>query len=409
MNSSNNYYSILRKNNAKEKIKNRSSVMVLVVLILVMLVSFNCAKSFAQSMYNDMKFSNENLISLGIARVDDLTNIRNPAIFSRSDIQHLENEGYIDCLSAYSIVSINLPIYCSSQNRDLSYRASSIRAVDPDFFSISNISFSDGDNFTETDSTSAVIGYNVALSNKLKVNDNLEITRENGTKHTVKISGIMNRLPAQKFNILLSKLNNSIFINASSDWVDEYTLFNSIYISTYPVNDNLMQQYCQNISEFFNYQEFKNRIAPTEVVTTESRLSVWDTTNIWMNYIILFALIFGGLLIFVLLFGMISKVTILVMDSRKEFIILSSIGASYRQLLNIISFKIMFIILKGGVIGALIALLIQNLISKYTNLPFTYSIPMAFISIIVSIFISEISVLIVMKREKSNLIIYESR
>lgn len=402
-----NYLLMLRRNSQKERARARSSTIILTVLMIIMLVSANTAKSFAQNMYNDMKLPNENFVMLSIARSSDPTNTRTPPVFSRADIKALSEKEYIDKISAYSTVSIILPIQCPSKDKEMNYRTSTIRSVDPDFFSLADITFMEGSAFSGNDDEHAVIGYNLALQNDLQVGDTLLITKEHLSQRTVTIVGIMEQLPAQKFSLLLSKFNNSIFINADSNWVRDTTLFNGVYLTTYTADDRAMREYCEDISNYFEYAEFRTQIAPTEIVVAENRLDVWDTTNIWMDYIMLFEAIFGVLLLFVLLFGMVSKVMIMVMDSIEEYKTLSFIGASFYQLVMVVSDKVLSMTVKGGIVGAVLALIIQIVFTHFTGIPFIFDIPIMLISIVASLIVCELSALLVMKHERKNLSINE--
>jgi putative ABC transport system permease protein len=311
--------------------------------------------SFKNKMYNEMKVSDEKVLTIALGNKSNTLNYTLLPVFDKSEEKIVkENPHVIDVSSIRGLVAKKITIQTKIKG-EKELISKSLYGANKNYFDNIGVDLREGRFFNSNNE--AIIGATVAKVSNASIGDNVAV--EYGDKvYNFKICGIFKEQKLQAYSEIPSMINNMIVISPNSDIFDNMKyIFISAKIDDVKNIDNVTK----NLTFKLNHdKEFEKLISNTgyEAVVV-SRKDVLNMIDEWFKYIYLFIAIISVFVALISIAGISNTMIMTIHERYQEIGIMKAIGASKMQIS-------MFYIVESlimGVIGTIVGLILGLIVS----------------------------------------------
>lgn len=332
--------------------KKRNSLTVLSIAISVFLVYviLTFSASFYNKMLNEMKISDENVVTIAFGNAENTLNYTCRALFNDKDVEYAKETEGLTNVSGVKGFSVNSIKKTDGKQILNTY----IYGIDEMYMNNLGLKLSEGRMMKGEDEI--IIGNSVSKASNLSVGDKV-LVQINNSVSEIKIVGIIERQKEQAFSTLPSEINQMIAMNKENKYFNDVN-YNCILGKAEDTKNlkNLSKDIISNISKDTKLIESLDGSGIGVVVA--SRQDVLDMLSRWFSYISIFVIILAIIINFISAVNIINILSVSIKEKYKSIAIFKVTGASGKQVREIFLKQSFLLGLRGSVIGTVIGVII---------------------------------------------------
>lgn len=359
--------------------KKRNSLTVLSIAISVFLVYviLTFSSAFYYKMMNEMKISDENVVTIAFGNTENTLNYVCMSLFKDEDIKYAkETEGLsnVSGVKGFSVSSIE-----KMDGRQL--LNTYIYGIDEEYMNNLGLKLSEGRMMSGENEI--IVGNSVKNASHISVGDKIKVEMKDMVTE-VEVVGIIENQKEQAFSTLPSEINQMIAMDINNQYFDTVK-YNCIVGKADSVNNlkDLSNRIIENISkdtELIDSLEGSGRD-----VIVASRQDVLDMLSRWFSYISIFVVVLAVIINFISAVNIINILSVSIKEKYKDIAIFKVVGASGKQVKEIFLKQSFLLGVRGSIIGTVTGAIISQIAIFVLKWPNHLTVLIVLVSLVIGI------------------------
>jgi len=337
----------------RNKLRFTLNVLSITVGVFLTSVIIILSGSFKDKMYNEMKVSDEKVLTIALGDKSNTLNYTLLPVFNETQLKIIAQNPNIINVNGIKGLHAQEIIIDSEYGNKKPLINNVLYGADRGYFNDIGVTLNKG-KFYSTNND-AIIGANIAKVSDVDIGDSVEV-KYNEVVYKFTICGIFEEQKLQSYSSTPSMINNMIVIPVNSAIFD-----NMKYISiSAKINDvTNIENVSNDIALQLNSNvEFKQLITNTSYeAVVISRKDVLNMIDGWFNYINLFIVIICIFVAIISITGIINTMFMNIYERTQEIGVMKAIGASNSQVSMFYIFECLLIGIIGTSTGLLMGLI----------------------------------------------------
>lgn len=374
------YNKLVFKNYKCNKSKYILMMLGIIVSVIILFAVFTFSKSFKSSLYNEMKVSDEKILTIALGNRDNSLNYKYLPVFTQDYVDVVNNNtNIVASTGVKGITASKITFQSATSNKQYMLSSNIIYGGTKDFIDQYGGEFESG-NFSDNDD-SIVIGKNIAEAYCANIGDTLKIEYNQKVKD-MKISGILSKQKEQAYSSTPSMINNMILINLDHELMSDT---NYIFISALVNDVKNIESTTNELEDVLNNDIRDNDLVKKTLmnVVVISRLDVLHMIDGWFVYINLFIALLSVIICFIVIINLSNLMIITILQRKKEIGIMKVIGGSNQQISYFYLLECLTIGAVATILGLIISLIMGYIVTKIIG--WSYCIDISHILLIILI------------------------
>ncbi|MGB9929998.1 MAG: ABC transporter permease [Methanosarcina sp.] len=366
------------------KLRSALTTLGIVIGIAAVVVNASLGASFNQFFTNEISSVGSNFI---------IAYSKQPNLFFDNEYNLIKNTPGITGVSPRKAISGELTYLSETKSVE-------IAGINKDFQKIQGLNIEGGSFLTDKDSSSAVLGYNIAneeFSSNISHRNTIELAfrQDDGTiiKRTFKVKGV---LQDSKPTVISqdSDYDLTVFIPISTlnEMTGEKDYGTFLAMANSPdkvrtIAKNLDRRFARN----FGVSEREIEDDDSKPYTIFNQADILEETGKLGDSLSSFLLVLALISLFVGSIGIMNIMLVTVTERTREIGIMKSIGYSNSNILSLFLLESIMVSLFGGLVGTTIGSLGAYAIESFLTLPPVFPLKLIEIGVLVSIFVGIIA------------------
>lgn len=372
--------------------KKRNVLTILSILLAVFLifVIMSISSSFHENMVNEMKISDQDVLTIAFGNKENTLNYRYLPLYSEKDIEFVK--GVANVKNVVGVKGLSVTSIETESGKNVI--TTSIVGINNEYLNNLGIKIDKG-RIPSTENE-VIIGDSISKASNAKINNVLKI-KINDETFNVKVVGILEKQKEQSFSTLPSEINQMIALNKNNSLLKDSKY---MYISAKATDVSNLETISKNIENKLDEDtELTNSLDGTGIsVIVASRKDVLDMLSRWFNYINLFIIVMAVLISSIAAINIANIMAISISEKYKSIAVFKVVGATDQQVESIFIKQSLILGIAGSIVGVVLGTIFSQIAFVVLSWPKIFSIGILEISVLIGIFTTTISGYFVSKK-----------